>query len=137
MVRFLLQGRALETKLKTYGGEKGKKTHQIPPMDLCMFKKCLPFLMSKLASYFMLIFPNIGFYIPCWRYTYSSVESQIRVLGDYAFMLGDYELALSNYRLVSTDYKIDKAWKCYAGVQVSSTFVSIMICCLLLLMTIF
>ncbi|KAJ6756153.1 TRANSPORT PROTEIN TRAPP [Salix purpurea] len=50
-------------------------------------------------------------------YTYSSVESQIRVLGDYAFMLGDYELALSNYRLVSTDYKIDKAWKCYAGVQ--------------------
>ncbi|XP_073261394.1 uncharacterized protein [Populus alba] len=50
-------------------------------------------------------------------YTYSSVESQIRVLGDYAFMLGDYELALSNYRLISTDYKIDKAWKRYAGVQ--------------------
>ncbi|CAK7342057.1 unnamed protein product [Dovyalis caffra] len=50
-------------------------------------------------------------------YTYSSIESQIRVLGDYAFMLGDYELALSNYRLISTDYKIDKAWKRYAGVQ--------------------
>ncbi|XXG85723.1 hypothetical protein AAC387_Pa11g0756 [Persea americana] len=50
-------------------------------------------------------------------YTFSSVESQIRVLGDYAFMLRDYELALSNYRLLSTDYKLDKAWKRYAGVQ--------------------
>ncbi|KAM7264486.1 hypothetical protein ACFE04_002169 [Oxalis oulophora] len=50
-------------------------------------------------------------------YTFSSVESQIRILGDYAFMLGDYELALSNYRLISTDYKLDKAWKRYAGVQ--------------------
>lgn len=50
-------------------------------------------------------------------YTFSSVESQIRILGDYAFMLRDYELALSNYRLVSTDYKLDKAWKRYAGVQ--------------------
>ncbi|KAL5739887.1 hypothetical protein ACOSQ2_029067 [Xanthoceras sorbifolium] len=50
-------------------------------------------------------------------YTFSSIESQIRILGDYAFMLRDYELALSNYRLISTDYKIDKAWKRYAGVQ--------------------
>ncbi|XP_048236072.1 trafficking protein particle complex subunit 8 isoform X2 [Ricinus communis] len=50
-------------------------------------------------------------------YTFSSIESQIRVLGDYAFMLWDYELALSNYRLISTDYKLDKAWKRYAGVQ--------------------
>ncbi|XP_023005634.1 trafficking protein particle complex subunit 8-like [Cucurbita maxima] len=50
-------------------------------------------------------------------YTYSSIESQIRVLGDYAFMFRDYELALSNYRLISTDYKLDKAWKRYAGVQ--------------------
>ncbi|KAG5628655.1 hypothetical protein H5410_000372 [Solanum commersonii] len=50
-------------------------------------------------------------------YTFSSIESQIRVLGDYAFMLHDYELALSNYRLLSTDYKLDKAWKHYAGVQ--------------------
>ncbi|PIA54301.1 hypothetical protein AQUCO_00900680v1 [Aquilegia coerulea] len=50
-------------------------------------------------------------------YTFSSIESQIRVLGDYAFMLRDYELALSNYRLLSTDYKLDKAWKRYAGVQ--------------------
>ncbi|PON63122.1 TRAPP II complex, Trs [Parasponia andersonii] len=50
-------------------------------------------------------------------YTFSSIESQIRALGDYAFMLRDYELALSNYRLISTDYKLDKAWKRYAGVQ--------------------
>lgn len=50
-------------------------------------------------------------------YTYSSNESQIRLLADYAFMLRDYELALSNYRLISTDYKLDKAWKRYAGVQ--------------------
>ncbi|BFG38453.1 hypothetical protein CerSpe_247270 [Prunus speciosa] len=50
-------------------------------------------------------------------YTFNSNESQIRVLGDYAFMLRDYELALSNYRLISTDYKLDKAWKRYAGVQ--------------------
>ncbi|XVF07518.1 hypothetical protein REPUB_Repub06bG0146000 [Reevesia pubescens] len=50
-------------------------------------------------------------------YTFSSVESQIRILGDYAFMLRDYELALSNYHLISTDYKLDKAWKRYAGVQ--------------------
>ncbi|KAL3692120.1 hypothetical protein R1sor_005771 [Riccia sorocarpa] len=51
------------------------------------------------------------------QYTYNSIESQIRVLGDYAFMLRDYELALSNYRLLSSDYKMDKAWKRYAGVQ--------------------
>ncbi|XP_022745163.1 trafficking protein particle complex subunit 8-like isoform X2 [Durio zibethinus] len=50
-------------------------------------------------------------------YTFSSIESQIRILADYAFMLQDYELALSNYRLISTDYKLDKAWKHYAGVQ--------------------
>ncbi|MQL72415.1 hypothetical protein Taro_004755 [Colocasia esculenta] len=50
-------------------------------------------------------------------YTFSSIESQMRVLGDYAFMLRDYELALSNYRLLSTDYKLDKSWKHYAGAQ--------------------
>ncbi|KAK9156892.1 hypothetical protein Scep_003466 [Stephania cephalantha] len=50
-------------------------------------------------------------------YAFNSIESQMRVLGDYAFMLRDYELALSNYRLLSTDYKLDKAWKRYAGVQ--------------------
>ncbi|KAH7426816.1 hypothetical protein KP509_10G018000 [Ceratopteris richardii] len=50
-------------------------------------------------------------------YTIGSIESQIRVLADYAFMLHDYELALSNYRLISSDYKADKAWKHYAGAQ--------------------
>ncbi|KAE8125213.1 hypothetical protein FH972_020046 [Carpinus fangiana] len=59
-------------------------------------------------------------------YTFSSIESQIRVLGDYAFMLRDYELALSNYRLISTDYKLDKAWKRYAGVQVEEELKFIM-----------
>jgi hypothetical protein len=54
-------------------------------------------------------------------YTFSSMESQIRVLADYAFMLRDYDLALSNYRLLSSDYKTDKAWKHYAGVQVCSS----------------
>ncbi|KHN02168.1 N-acetyltransferase ESCO2 [Glycine soja] len=54
------------------------------------------------------------------KYDFNSIESQIRVLGDYAFMLGDYEVALSNYRLISTEYKIDKAWKRYAGVQMQS-----------------
>ncbi|KAL5974735.1 hypothetical protein ACLOJK_031406 [Asimina triloba] len=49
-------------------------------------------------------------------YTFSSTESQIRVLGDYAFMLRDYELALSSYRLLSTDYKLDKAWKRFADI---------------------
>ncbi|XWS56080.1 hypothetical protein CRYUN_Cryun09bG0055900 [Craigia yunnanensis] len=53
----------------------------------------------------------------CPMYTFSSIESQIRILGDYAFMLRDYELALSNYSLISTDYKLDKAWKRHAGVQ--------------------
>lgn len=50
-------------------------------------------------------------------YTFTSIESQIRVLGDFAFMLRDYELALSNYKLLATDYKLDKAWKRFAGVQ--------------------
>nr|CAB3492961.1 unnamed protein product [Digitaria exilis] len=54
---------------------------------------------------------------PMQVYTFTSIESQIRVLGDFAFMLRDYELALSNYRLLATDYKLDKAWKRFAGVQ--------------------
>ncbi|XP_042384925.1 trafficking protein particle complex subunit 8-like [Zingiber officinale] len=60
-------------------------------------------------------------------YTFSSIESQIRVLADYAFMLRDYELALSNYRLLSTDYKLDKAWKRYAGVQEMTGLCSFML----------
>ncbi|KAG0593829.1 hypothetical protein M758_UG023200 [Ceratodon purpureus] len=51
------------------------------------------------------------------QYIFSSTESQIRVLADYAFMLRDYDLALQNYRLLSSDYKTDKSWKRYAGVQ--------------------
>lgn len=71
--------------------------------------------------YCILFFSNLPFCsntIFLNRYTFTSIESQIRVLSDYAFMLRDYELALSNYRLLSTDYKLDKAWKRFAGVQV-------------------
>lgn len=74
------------------------------------------------CSISFLHFCNMVFCFCCWRYNFNSIESQIRVLGDYAFMLRDYELALSNYRLISTDYKIDKAWKRYAGVQVILCF---------------
>lgn len=79
--------------------------------------------MLHYASCFPFFGLLISFIIHGWRYTFSSIESQIRILGDYAFMLRDYELALSNYRLISTDYKLDKAWKRYAGVQVVSILV--------------
>lgn len=82
----------------------------------------LHFVAQKLSlgsvNFSLFFFFLIHFFFHCARYTFSSLESQIRVLGDYAFMLRDYELALSNYRLLSTDYKLDKAWKRYAGVQV-------------------
>lgn len=81
-------------------------------------KLCKRFISLLLCSLYCLCFSNMAFFIPCSRYTFSSIESQIRVLGDYAFMLRDYELALSNYRLISTDYKLDKAWKRFAGTQV-------------------
>ncbi|KAK7255500.1 hypothetical protein RIF29_28911 [Crotalaria pallida] len=74
----------------------------------------------KILKHYLLVHDNQDG--PADRYNFNSIESQIRVLGDYAFMLRDYELALSNYRLISTDYKIDKAWKSYAGVQVISCF---------------
>eukprot|EP00897_Mesotaenium_endlicherianum_P006564 jgi/Mesen1/5936/ME000301S05060 len=54
---------------------------------------------------------------PAGVYTHKSMESQIRVLADYALMVRDYELALANYRLLAGDYKSDKAWKHYAGAQ--------------------
>lgn len=73
-------------------------------------------------------------YFDLWRYTFNSIESQIRVLGDYAFMLRDYELALSNYRLLSTDYKLDKAWKQYAGVQVLKYLLLLWCLCIIVLL---
>ena len=84
------------------------------PCNVSPHKHSKELLLLFLPSHDSLIY----FYVSCDRYTFSSIESQIRVLGDYAFMLRDYELALSNYRLLSTDYKLDKAWKRYAGVQV-------------------
>eukprot|EP00899_Mesostigma_viride_P026486 jgi/Mesvir1/7021/Mv09151-RA.1 len=50
-------------------------------------------------------------------YQFTSMESQLRVLADMAFMIRDYELALSTYRLVAGDYKTDRAWRHYAGTQ--------------------
>ena len=117
MTRCLLQGKVSEIRLKTYGGERGKRTQWI-----LLVAQRISHLFTFLALLCSLVF--INFYIFHWRYTYSSIESQIRVLGDYAFMFRDYELALSNYRLISTDYKLDKAWKRYAGVQVGPT-----LCC--------
>ncbi len=82
------------------------------------------FLMMRVSEYAMTnwCWAETGKWVlSCSRYTFSSMESQIRVLADYAFMLRDYDLALSNYRLLSSDYKTDKAWKHYAGVQVCSS----------------
>lgn len=81
------------------------------------FRDILVWLEYTVGSF---VFSSLYFIICYWRYTFNSVESQIRILGDYAFILRDYELALSSYRLISTDYKLDKAWKRYAGVQVAS-----------------
>ena len=49
-------------------------------------------------------------------YDHQSIESQIRLLGDLAFMVRDYELALSMYRMVKDDYKSDRAWHHFAAV---------------------
>lgn len=57
---------------------------------------------------------------PSGGYTYKTMEAQIRLLADYAFMLRDYELALSSYRLLAGDFKSDKAWKHYGGAQAMS-----------------
>ena len=52
-------------------------------------------------------------------YGAASVEGQMRALADVAFVMQDYELAASTLRLLSSDLKADKAWKHYAGAQVS------------------
>ena len=69
------------------------------------------------------------------RYRYDAIESQIRLLGDSAFMLQvrsicetehskaiildlgekDYEVALSMYRMVKEDYRADKAYVHFAA----------------------
>ena len=49
------------------------------------------------------------------RYYAQSIESNIRLLADLAFMVHDYEMALGLYRMVRDDYKGDKAWLHHAG----------------------
>lgn len=51
-------------------------------------------------------------------YLHSSVEGEMRALGDLALALRDSETALSTLRLLASDFKQDKAWKHYAAVQV-------------------
>lgn len=53
------------------------------------------------------------------QYPASSVEAQMRQLADLALMLGDYDTATSTLRLLASDFKGDKAYKHYAGVQVT------------------
>ena len=43
-------------------------------------------------------------------YDIHSIECQIRLLGDLAFMIRDYDLAMSMYRMARDDYKSDRAW---------------------------
>lgn len=52
-------------------------------------------------------------------YAYNTPEAQMRKLADYAFMLRDYKFAHSVYDTVKKDFSADKAWKFYAGAQVS------------------
>jgi hypothetical protein len=49
------------------------------------------------------------------RYRYDTIESQIRLLADSAFMLQDYEVALSMYQMVKEDYRADKAYLHFAA----------------------
>ena len=52
-------------------------------------------------------------------YSTGSIEFQMRMLADVAFLIQDYELAGSTLRLLAADFKSDRAWKHYAGAQVS------------------
>ena len=51
------------------------------------------------------------------RFEHDSSESQLRRMGDLAFMMGDFETASSAYRSVSTDYKETKVSWCMLGVE--------------------
>lgn len=54
------------------------------------------------------------------QYGPGSVEGQMRLLADLAFMMQDYETAISTLRLLSSDFKADKAWRPYAAAQVGA-----------------
>ena len=51
-------------------------------------------------------------------YSTGSMEFQMRMLADVAFLMQDYELAGTTLRLLAADFKSDRAWKHYAGAQV-------------------
>jgi len=53
------------------------------------------------------------------HYAHNTPEAQMRKLADYAFMLRDYKFAHAVYDTVKKDFSADKAWKYYAGAQVS------------------
>lgn len=48
-------------------------------------------------------------------YPLHTVEGQMRLAGDLAFLLRDYETALGYYRNVVSDFKQDQSWKHAAG----------------------
>ncbi|KAK9805365.1 hypothetical protein WJX73_007226 [Symbiochloris irregularis] len=50
-------------------------------------------------------------------YSTGSMEFQMRMLADVAFLMQDYELAGTTLRLLAADFKSDRAWKHYAGAQ--------------------
>ncbi|KAH9070164.1 hypothetical protein Ae201684P_002534 [Aphanomyces euteiches] len=52
--------------------------------------------------------------VSAYSYRFDSIESNMRVLADMAFMIRDYDLAYNMYRLVRDDYKNDKAMLHYA-----------------------
>lgn len=52
--RFLLQGKDLETKLKTFGGEKERKMFQTIPMVPCNYKT--PFLIHQAFCFKVILF---------------------------------------------------------------------------------
>ncbi len=54
----------------------------------------------------------------CRPYPWHSVESQMRQLGDLAFLLRQYAFAEATYRLAAQDYLSDGNNRWYAGVEV-------------------
>ena len=51
------------------------------------------------------------------RYTYNTIEAQMRSLADCALILRDYATANSYYRMAASEFKGDKSWRNYAACQ--------------------
>lgn len=60
-------------------------------------------------------------------YPWHSIDSQMRQLGDLAFLMRNYEFAAGMYRLAAGDYQANGNHKWYAGAQVrrAAIFISI------------